>query len=55
MLRVAAMVLVVASLVACTAKVNGPEVEAKLPGVKVEMGDDKGKFCPPGQAKKGHC
>ena len=55
MLRVFAMVLAVTSLVACSAKVNTPEAEVKLPGVKVEVGEKSGKFCPPGQAKKGRC
>jgi hypothetical protein len=33
--------------------VRGPEVEVRPPiGVKAEPG---GKFCPPGQAKKGNC
>ncbi len=31
-------------------KVEGPKI--KIPGVQVE---DSGKFCPPGQAKKGRC
>lgn len=33
-------------------KVKGPEV--KIPAVKVST-QDEGKFCPPGQAKKGRC
>jgi len=41
---------------ACTARVTPPkiEVEAK-PGVEIDVGSDTGKFCPPGQAKKGRC
>lgn len=41
---------------ACTIK--GPEVRVKPPiEVKVDHDDDRdgGKFCPPGQAKKGRC
>ncbi len=33
-------------------KVEGPKI--KIPGVQVEV-EDSGKFCPPGQAKKGRC
>ncbi len=33
-------------------KVKGPEV--KIPGVEVGV-QSGGKFCPPGQAKKGRC
>jgi hypothetical protein len=33
-------------------KVEGPKV--KIPGVQIE-GGQSGKFCPPGQAKKGRC
>ncbi|MHC4469185.1 MAG: hypothetical protein ACYSUZ_07515 [Planctomycetota bacterium] len=33
-------------------KVEGPKV--KISGVQIE-GDQSGKFCPPGQAKKGRC
>lgn len=44
------------TLAACTARVTPPkiEVEAK-PAVEIEVGNDTGKFCPPGQAKKGRC
>ena len=60
MLRLIAMVLAVSFLASCTAKVKAPEAEVKLPGgVEVEIGESKshqtGKFCPPGQAKKGRC
>ena len=46
----------VMTLAACTARVTPPkiEVEAK-PGVEIDVGSDTGKFCPPGQAKKGRC
>ncbi len=33
-------------------KVKGPEI--KIPGVEVGV-QGGGKFCPPGQAKKGRC
>jgi hypothetical protein len=48
--------LAVMMLGACTARVTPPkiEVEAK-PGVEIDVGSDTGKFCPPGQAKKGRC
>ncbi len=57
MLRVLTMIFAVMFVVACTAKVKAPEAEVKVPGVKVEVGDSdsNGKFCPPGQAKKGRC
>ncbi len=44
------------TLAACTARVTPPkiEVEAK-PAVEIDVGGDTGKFCPPGQAKKGRC
>jgi hypothetical protein len=43
------------TFVGCTLK--GPELRVKPPiEVKVERDDDRGgKFCPPGQAKKGRC
>jgi hypothetical protein len=51
------MIFAVMFVVACTARVKAPEAEVKVPGVKVEVGDSdsNGKFCPPGQAKKGRC
>lgn len=55
MLRAIVLALTVTSLIACTAKVETPEAEVKLPGVKLQVGDDHGNFCPPGQAKKGRC
>ena len=54
-----ASVLVVAAcaiaFVACTIK--GPEIRMKPPiEVTVEKDNDRdGRFCPPGQAKKGRC
>lgn len=36
--------------------VKGPEVRVKPPvEIKVEGDNGGGKFCPPGQAKKGRC
>ena len=51
-------VLIIIGLSACevvgqSVKVTGPEV--KIPGVRVVGDHDRGKFCPPGQAKKGRC
>ncbi|WP_028880285.1 hypothetical protein [Terasakiella pusilla] len=45
---------------ACQTTVSSPSVKVKSPsGVEIEVKDsDKsgdGKFCPPGQAKKGNC
>ncbi len=52
------LLLVIFGLTACevtgpSVKVKGPEV--KIPGVRVVSDHDNGKFCPPGQAKKGRC
>ena len=49
--------LIIIGLIGCevtgpSVKVKGPEV--KIPAVKVST-QDNGKFCPPGQAKKGRC
>jgi len=57
MLRVLTMIVAIVIVAACTAKVKPPEAEVSVPGVKVQVGDthDQGKFCPPGQAKKGRC
>ena len=51
-------VLIIIGLTACevtgpSVKVKGPEV--KIPGVRLVNDHDHGKFCPPGQAKKGRC
>jgi len=43
---------------ACQATVRSPDVKVKTDGgTEIEIGDDQnnGKFCPPGQAKKGNC
>ena len=57
MARALAMTLAVLFVVSCTAKAKPPETEVSIPGVKVQVGGahDHGKFCPPGQAKKGRC
>ena len=55
LLVVQVALLAVLFLGACTAKVKSPEAEVKVPGVKVEVGESQGDFCPPGQAKKGRC
>ena len=60
MLRSFIIVITFLSLVGCeimgpSVKVEGPKVKLD-PAVKVEVeSDKKGKFCPPGQAKKGNC
>lgn len=48
------------ALGACSAKVTPPSVEIEANPVSVEVGSSgggssDGKFCPPGQAKKGRC
>lgn len=48
----------VVALVGC--EVRGPSLKLepakiRIDGVKVDGGSSKGKFCPPGQAKKGNC
>jgi hypothetical protein len=54
MLRSLCVVLAVALLAACSARVDGPSV--KVRPATVEIGpDNDGDFCPPGQAKKGRC
>ena len=58
-----ALVGAVTLLAACQATVRPPEVEVETPGgveIKVKNSGDSssssdGKFCPPGQAKKGNC
>jgi len=56
-MRALAILLAVFVAAACTAKVEPPEAEVSVPSVSVKVGDsgDNGKFCPPGQAKKGRC
>jgi hypothetical protein len=57
---VAIVALLVASVFALAlggCVVKGPEIEMKPPiEIKTEPGSKSGgKFCPPGQAKKGNC
>ena len=57
-MKLVSAVVVTACAVAVTAcTIKGPEVRVKPPiEVKVDRDDDRGgKFCPPGQAKKGRC
>ncbi|WP_417830933.1 hypothetical protein [Terasakiella sp.] len=60
-LYIFAIMLSLGALSACQTTVRSPEVKVKGPGgieVEVKDGDSKsgdGKFCPPGQAKKGNC
>lgn len=59
--KVLAVLVAFSALSACQATVRSPEVEVEGPGgveVKIKDGEshkDNGKFCPPGQAKKGNC
>ncbi len=55
--RVCMLAVVIVGLTGCelvgpSIKVKGPEI--KIPGVEVGV-QGGGKFCPPGQAKKGRC
>ncbi len=52
--RIMAILVMAAVLSSCTARVKAPQAEVKLPMVTIETGEE-GKFCPPGQAKKGRC
>ncbi len=42
---------------ACSVKTRVPGVKVSSPSVEIDAGHDKrkGRFCPPGQAKKGRC
>ena len=56
MRRLVALLLACSWLAACTAQVRPPSVEWRPAPVKVVIGESGGgKFCPPGQAKKGRC
>ncbi|MCP5365405.1 MAG: hypothetical protein H6905_09290 [Hyphomicrobiales bacterium] len=54
MLRALTIIVTVTLVISCTAKVESPEAQVKIPGVSVDVGGG-GDFCPPGQAKKGKC
>lgn len=44
------------TLAACTARVTPPKIEVESsPAVEIDVGTDTGRFCPPGQARKGRC
>ena len=50
--------LVLALLSACSLHANPHNARINLPGGSIEIEGDnthQGKFCPPGQAKKGRC
>lgn len=54
------IVLFAAALSACSAQLTPPGIEFESVPVNVEVGGSNdsgksGKFCPPGQAKKGNC
>jgi hypothetical protein len=54
MFRVLSAALMLALLASCSARVDGPSVRVKPATVEIGSSNDGG-FCPPGQAKKGHC
>lgn len=52
------LLLVTALVGGCTARLTPPKVEVEAGGpvtVEVKGPDDRGRFCPPGQQKKGRC
>ncbi len=55
----ASLILISFTLAACQTTVSSPDVKIKTTGgteIEIKDGDgDSGKFCPPGQAKKGNC
>jgi len=59
-MKALAIIIITASMVWMTGcEVTGPSVRVKgpkveIPGVKIGV-QGQGKFCPPGQAKKGRC
>ncbi len=55
MIRCFFAVMLVIVFSACTARVTPPKLEVDVPGVEVGSSGSQGKFCPPGQAKKGRC
>lgn len=59
-MRSLVLVLLVVMLAAgCTARVDTPDLEVRTTPGRVVIGDapssGHGRFCPPGQAKKGNC
>lgn len=57
-----AVVLFVSAFLLNGCEIMGPSVKVKPPKVRVEgvnveteSADSNGRFCPPGQAKKGNC
>ena len=55
MRRIIVTALAIALLGGCVARVKPPEAEIIIPAVKLDPQPQGGKFCPPGQAKKGRC
>lgn len=56
------LIILASAFLLSSCELTGPSVKVEPPkvkvdGVKVESngGDSKGKFCPPGQAKKDNC
>lgn len=54
-MRIVLLIGLLVATAACTLRTREPEVEVRAPAVRVLVGDGPGRFCPPGQAKKGAC
>ncbi len=52
MMRLVLCVFTALLITACEAKVEGPKLKLSVPTLDIAP---HGKFCPPGQAKKGRC
>jgi len=42
-------------LASCQTELEGPKLKISAPNVTIQTIEGGGKFCPPGQAKKGWC
>ncbi|MCX8099874.1 MAG: hypothetical protein N3D77_01380 [Geminicoccaceae bacterium] len=54
-MRLVVLVCLFLASTACTARVRNADVTVDPPPVRVTVGEERGRFCPPGQAKKGTC
>lgn len=55
-MKTLSLFIVLLALGACKTTVHSDDVKVKTEGYEVELSNDsQGEFCPPGQAKKGHC
>lgn len=56
-MRISATYLLLAAMAvsACSARVDTPGAKVRGDGFEVDINNNNGKFCPPGQAKKGRC